>query len=275
MQATAKATMLIIVLFLLTQIIGFLILEGYRQKDFPFGLEPPLQGQKTSYVPLLIGLFFATGLALVIIHWNAIRLWQYWFLLSVFVCLLIAFAAFVPTIIALIGAILLSYGKVFRPNIWLQNITEPFMYGGLAAIFVPLLTLPTIMILLIIIALYDIIAVYKTRHMITLADFQRKTNLFVGFHITYAQEKVHHKLPTLANKDVRQVMLGGGDIGFPLLFTGVIYLQAGFIPAFIVSVCAAAGLLLLFSIAKTKKYYPAMPFVVTGCFIGYGLILLL
>lgn len=272
MHQITKATILLISLFLLTQIVGFFILEGYRQKDLPLGLEPPLQGQKTSYLPLLVGLLVATGLALVLIHFNALRIWQYWFFISVFVCLLIAFAAFVPTIIALIAALALSYSKVFHPHLWIQNVTEIFMYGGLAALFVPLLTITTVFIFLGVIAVYDIIAVYKTRHMVTLADFQRKTNLFAGLQVTYGQEKVHHKLPLLEKKESREILLGGGDVGFPLLFTGVIYLQAGFIPAFFVSLCAAAGLAVLLRRAKAKKYYPAMPFVVIGCFIGYGLL---
>ena len=68
---------------------------------------------------------------------------------------------------------------------------------------------------------------------------------------------------------VSEAMLGGGDIGFPLLFSGVILKTLGLNQALIVSLCSALALLFLFIIAEKKKFYPAMPILSLGCLIGY------
>jgi len=44
--------------------------------------------------------------------------------------------------------------------------------------------------------------------------------------------------------------------------------------AFIVPFIVSLSLLFLLLISKKKKYYPAMPFLAVGCFIGYFLLLL-
>jgi Na+-translocating ferredoxin:NAD+ oxidoreductase RnfA subunit len=77
-------------------------------------------------------------------------------------------------------------------------------------------------------------------------------------------------------------VLGGGDIGFPLIFTGIVMtalimkhgLILGFFLSLIVTVCATIALALLFIMAEKDKFYPAMPFLSAGCFIGYLIVLM-
>ena len=66
-------------------------------------------------------------------------------------------------------------------------------------------------------------------------------------------------------------ILGGGDIGFPLLFAGVAMKVFGF-KALIVSGFATLSLLFLFWMSEKKKFYPAMPFLTAGCFLGYAVL---
>lgn len=71
-------------------------------------------------------------------------------------------------------------------------------------------------------------------------------------------------------------ILGGGDIAFPLLFSGVLFKTTGMIFApVITSITSMLALGLLFFYSQKKKFYPAMPFIATGLFIGYGIVLLL
>ncbi len=273
MKHNLKISLLLILLFIATHLIGFAILNSYTTQALPFNVQPPAIEQETSYIPLFIAILATTGLAMLLMYFNAIRMWRYWFVLSVWVCLTLAFAAFIHQLAATVLAALFAYLKIFKSNTYVHNATELFMYGGLAALFVPLLTLKSIAILLLLIAIYDLVAVYKTRHMITLAKFQTKTKLFAGLHIPYGKPTTK-KLPQL-KKAQKQAVLGGGDIGFPLLFSGVVFLQAGFFAALVTTLCAAASLFMLFCVAKKTKYYPAMPAVTLGCFIGYAIMLLL
>ena len=70
-------------------------------------------------------------------------------------------------------------------------------------------------------------------------------------------------------------MLGGGDIGFPLIFAGVLLKDMGLWQALIIPFFAAAGLSYLLFFSDEKKFYPAMPFIGAACFVGLGLIYLI
>ncbi|MEM4337110.1 MAG: hypothetical protein QXG86_03835, partial [Candidatus Woesearchaeota archaeon] len=74
--------------------------------------------------------------------------------------------------------------------------------------------------------------------------------------------------------------LGGGDIGFPLIFAGVTMkgliikmteFQSFFL-ASIICICATISLLILLIKSKKDRFYPAMPFISLGCFIGYAIV---
>ena len=78
-------------------------------------------------------------------------------------------------------------------------------------------------------------------------------------------------------------VLGGGDMGFPLIFAGVVMkglmlqeaFTSSFLKASIISVTTAVALLILLLNGQRNRYYPAMPFLSIGAVIGYFIILLL
>jgi len=271
MKHTFKVTSIILLLFLATQLLGLVIVKQYLPREtLPFNIEKPQIDEKTSFIPIFITIILATVIAIVLIRFSAIRLWKLWFFLSVLFTLVVAFSAFIPQVMALIIALILSLWKVLKPNIIVHNFTELFIYGGLAAIFVPVLSIFSVSVLLILISIYDMIAVWKTKHMISLAKFQAHSKTFAGLLIPYSlrlkKPKVKGKMKEVP---VRTAILGGGDIGFPLLFAGVVLKTSSFSNAFIISIFAALALMFLFAIAKKTKFYPAMPFIAVGCFIGY------
>ncbi len=256
MKHTAKVTVLLIALFLAAQFLGLLILKPYmvEEKPLPYNIERPQFEEKTSFMWIFLIIILATVLGLFLAKLEATTLWKTWFFLSVIFTLSIALSSFIHQIIALVIAVVLAVFKVYFRNVIVHNITELFIYGGLAAIFVPILSISSISILLIIISVYDYIAVRKTKHMITLAKFQTKIKIFAGLVIPYGKNK--------------EAILGGGDIGFPLIFTGVAMNTLG-MKAIIIPFFAAAALTILFLNSEKKKFYPAMPVLTAGCFIGY------
>jgi len=77
-------------------------------------------------------------------------------------------------------------------------------------------------------------------------------------------------------------VLGGGDIGFPLIFAGVIMKDLmlqnpeiiGFLKALIIPIFVSLALLYLLTTSQKDKFYPAMPYLTVGCFIGYFAVIL-
>ncbi len=288
MKHSFKITVLLLLFFLLAQFIGLTILHLYIDqeetiaegktifKELPIGERPPLE-ERTSYFPVILAILIGTGFLWLLIRYKLVWLWKFWFLVAVIISLTIAFSALIKPEIALILALLLGIWKIFKPNFWVQNITELFVYGGLAAIFVPLFSLWSAIILLILISIYDAYAVWKSKHMIILAQSQTKAGMFAGLVLPYQITKsVPLKTKTKIKAiRVRTAILGGGDIGFPLIFAGVILKEFGLLSSLIIPLFAMAGLALLFWKAEEKKFYPAMPFISAGCFVGLGLICLI
>lgn len=288
MKHSLKITVLLLIFFLLAQFIGIAILYKYIDtdkstpeqkifKDLPFGERPPLD-EKTSYISVIISILIGTGLALLLIKYNLLWIWRFWFLIAIVSSLTVAFAAVLPGVVSLVIALGIGLWKIFKPNFWVQNLTELFMYGGLATIFVPLFNLWSISILMVLIAIYDAYAVWKSKHMITLATSQAKAKMFAGLLIPYTLEKTETTQRLVHSKaipqKVRTAVLGGGDIGFPLIFAGVVLKEIGVWQSLVIPLFAALGLGLLLWFSQEKKFYPAMPFIGAGCFIGLGAVFL-
>ena len=77
-------------------------------------------------------------------------------------------------------AISLAAWKILRPNVFIHNLTEVFIYGGIAALLVPIINLFSAFILLLLISIYDMYAVWKSKHMVSMAKFQSEAKVFAG-----------------------------------------------------------------------------------------------
>jgi presenilin-like A22 family membrane protease len=265
MKHNVKVITILVTLFFLAQVIGLIITQSYISEDtLPFELEKPELEEQTSFLTIFLFILIATGVGFLVLKMKLFTFWKIWFTLSVFFTLLISFGAFIPEMIAFALAILFALWKVFKPNKYVHNFTELFIYAAIAVIFAPLLTVITVSFLLALISLYDYIAVRKTKHMVTLAKMQSEVKGFAGLLVPYG-------------KDV--AILGGGDMGFPLLFAAVVMIQYDLgvldFRTYIIPICVAFMLTMLFLKGEKKKYYPAMPYLALGCVLGLGIVLLL
>lgn len=300
MKHPLVTTLLLLFLFVAAQIIGLSLVNisitgetttpaGEQELTYAttaIGERPDFRGYQ-SFLFLLIGVFVGTLLLLFLIRLKKVRIWQLWFFLAVFLSTAVAFGVVVDHLVAILLGALLAYLKVYRPNPIVHNITEIFMYGGIAVILVPLFDLVWIALVLVVISIYDVIAVNKTRHMVEMAKFQTEQRLFAGLMVPRGgavQGRPSKRTKRAKRATGGTAILGGGDIAFPLLFSGVVmeYLilrgvsQFGaLLNVFVITVTTTLALGLLFFLARNDRFYPAMPIVSLGCFLGYGIILLL
>ena len=271
MKHRLNITIFLLLIFLMAHLIGLTIINNYMpkktstgeviEKKLPLNIERPQIEEKTSFITIFIIIIFSTLIALLLMRFNAMKLWKLWFFISITLTITIALNAFIPQYLALAIGIIAALIKVLKPNIIVNNLAELFIYGGLAAIFVPILNLFSITILLILISIYDFYAVFKSKHMIKLAKFQTKSKIFAGINIPY-------KFKEAKKEKVTTAILGGGDIGFTLFFSGVVLKEFSFLSAVIVSLATSLALLSLFLYSKKGKFYPAMPVLTLGCFLG-------
>jgi presenilin-like A22 family membrane protease len=302
MKHNFNITLTIILLFFLSQFFGLVIIDGYIDHQtttetgnitytaLPMNLERPEVEESISYMYIITAVLIATAIVYLLFKFKKTNWWRTWFFLAVFLGLTIAFNVFLGTYIAAALALILAFYKVFRQNIIVHNITELFIYGGIAAIFVPIMNLQSIAILLVLISIYDMIAVWQSKHMIKLAKFQTGAKAFAGISLPYALKKGKAKFIRQVKKSeknlkkvkVKSAILGGGDIIFPLIFAGVIlktimltneYL-IGFLKTLTIPIFVSIALFLLLIKAKKDKFYPAMPFLSLGCLAGFIVMLI-
>ena len=296
MKHNFKVTAILVIMFLITQIIGLYVVSSYNNGiDLPYGMEPPEElEQEPQGIQIIIAFIIAITLFFVLIKINAetfIKLWYYTVtvlaiglsLTVIFIRLnLINHASF----IALLIAIPFAYYKIFKKHLIIHNLTELIVYPGIAAVFIPLINVTWIIILLFLISIYDIWAVWQTQFMQKMAKYQiNKLQFFTGFFIPYADKKEKTKIrmirekyankPKLmeqkfnkANIRVSLAILGGGDVIFPIITAGVFYKYFGLNSAYMIIGSSTLVLLFLFTIARKGKFYPAMPFITIGIYLG-------
>ncbi len=251
----------------------------------PYNLERPKLEESTSYIWIISAIIIGTLLLLLLIKFKKMSLWKLWFFLAVFSTMSIAFSAFIPHTLAAVLAFTLALMKIYKPATIIQNLTEIFIYGGLAAIFVPVLNLFAAFALLTLISIYDIIAVRHTKHMVTLAKFQAKSSVFAGLFIPYWEKGniASKEKGIIQKKGSRIAVLGGGDIGFPLLFAGVVMKEmmlnnpelTSLLKTLIIPIFVSLALFYLLAKGKKDQFYPAMPYLTVGCVIGYLVVLVI
>lgn len=316
MKHNLRITFILLAMFVVTQFIGLYVI-----KADPFHIEKEINGtiQKVSnpalswieppeikeqsdfnlyFGSIIIAFVFAIGLLFLLTRFKISFILRTWFFLVVILALFISLSAILPkrlvfTIIALFVAIALAFVKIYQRNFVVHNLTELFIYPGIASVFVPILNFWTVMALLVLISIYDMWAVWHSGIMQKMAKFQiNELKIFSGFFVPYISKKLRMQMKRMkkmkgknkGNKNIKVnlAILGGGDVVFPIITAGVVLMAdkifipftniqlftGGIIPALFVITGATLGLAFLFSISEKKKFYPAMPFITGGIFLG-------
>jgi len=302
MKHNLRITAIILAMFILTQFIGLYIVNHYSTTkvidgsvvevsapSLPFGLETPELKENREFnqifVSILIAFIIAISLLFLLTKLKARFILKLWFFVVVVIALIISFTAVLPVIkyaliMALVIALPLAFIKIYGKNFLVHNITELFIYPGIAAVFVPILNIYTIIALLIIISIYDMWAVWRSGIMQKMAKYQmNKLKIFSGFCVPYLSKKMRSKIQKMKKSmtkselkkkkiKVNVAILGGGDVIFPIIAAGVMLKTLGLASALFVIAGATIGLSCLFFLAQKKKFYPAMPFISAGIFAG-------
>ncbi len=239
-----------------------------------------------AVVMVLFSVLIGTSFVLLIVKFNQLKAWKGFFFFAVFFSITIAVGVFVRWEIAAAVGLALSFLKMWKRNPVIHNTTEILIYTGIAVLFAPLFEPLWVIVLLLAISVYDAFAVWKSKHMIKMAEFQIKSDIFAGLSIPYKKrDKIKKSSVSAGSKGgLTQAILGGGDVAFPLIFAASVMeslIRLGnigspvFLKTLLIPIFTAIALLGLFIYGKRGRYYPAMPFVTLGCLVGYGVILLL
>jgi len=183
---------------------------------------------------------------------------------------LITLSLWMLDIFALILIAILIFGWLRNPTVLLHNLCMIFGIAGIGSLLG--LQIPPLIIVFLLIAfsVYDFIAVYKTKHMIKMAKEMIEAGAILAMIVP---PRISDFLADL--KEVkpggRFLILGGGDIAFPLLLCTSL-VPEGILNSSIVAIFALIGLFAsfwFFISQKIRQPIPALPPIALFSIIGF------
>ncbi|MFH1787859.1 MAG: presenilin family intramembrane aspartyl protease [Candidatus Altiarchaeota archaeon] len=247
----------LVVIYLLVQALGLAvgagmitgIKEGVIEPAVPQGESPKTSINIFAYVvafTAVLLILFKLGLDIIITVVTYFALYA-----GVFITFttLMGDAGFIASIPYYITSLIL------RKNTVISNLTLVFTIAGIGGFLGASLAVFPALLLILILSAYDLIAVFGTKHMVTLA--------------TKAKGKIPFMF-LIPVKD-RQLGLGTGDLTIPLVFTVSVLRDYTLAHATLTSLGGLAGLTILFNHALKKEGtpLPALPPITIGLFLGY------
>jgi len=297
-----------IIIFILSQGFTFLVIShenAFLKKDNLYVPTQPAQaitiwpGQVTSpsgqvtqapavssLGPILIYFFVVVailGIILFTIPLSALKtvfkiIFGFLFGWSAFVVSII----WLPLIASIAIAVIISSFWFLNPRVWLHSVVMMVAMVALGEVFGRFISPWTAMILLIILAVYDFLAV-RFGYMLWMAQKLSESSTLPAFIIPYRFSGWNS---SLKESDVTGIIeeksgerkysiLGGGDIGFPILLVSSVYFAHGFNDAIIVAVFSLVGLISVYGIQARflkGKAIPALPPIAVLSLIGLVLV---
>ncbi|HZX19881.1 MAG TPA: presenilin family intramembrane aspartyl protease [archaeon] len=262
----------LIFIFLITQAIGLWTANFLIQENIKTTIVTDNPDDAENGVALIIWIIFTSAVLIVLIKFAPD--WLLGIILKIFESMAIfgtTIIVLLPTrvldeIILGIATLLVIVRIIFSKNIWLRNISSTIAAAGAGALIGVSLGIFPVLLFIVLLSVYDYIAVFKTKHMVTLAKGVTKKNL----SFTYA-------LPTKEH----QFELGTGDMVIPLAFAASVLGATSktipepynFIPSIAILIASLAGLIITLNYAslKTGRALPALPLQTILMLIAFGL----
>jgi len=184
-----------------------------------------------------------------------------------------------PSAVAYATAAIAGLAWLFLARIWLHNILLLIALSAAGAIFGFIFAPWAFMIFMLIIAVYDLLAV-RFGFMVWMADKLSETTSLPAFIFPRALKDWRLKLSTVHFNELKEKessereysILGGGDIGFPLMLTVSVFYISDLAGALVVGVFGLVGLVGAFLIQVwwlKGKPMPALPPIAFFSLIGF------
>ncbi len=248
-----KVFLLLGIVFVIGEGLGLLVANnlialGIKSEPLTGNMNNPLEA-----IYLIVIILLMTSLILVLLKYKKQRkfLWLFEFL-AVFATGTIVLGSFLPyddLLVLAIMIIILAVRYTHRENIFIRDFVGIIAIAGAGAVIGISFGLIPVILFVILLSIYDFIAVFKTKHMVELGKKVTKQNL--AFTIAMPTKK-------------HTFELGNGDLVIPLIVASSVFANGFFVNNFLVAILCLIGsfigLVLSIYIVSTKKIaLPALP----------------
>ena len=193
--------------------------------------------------------------------------YRFLFYTSVFVGTLMVFASVFPVTVSLPVSALFVIGLILVPVVWLHNLVVIVASIGIGAVIGVESQWPTVAGLMALLSVYDVIAVYVTKHMVDVAHNMLKARAIFAL-IVPDDRRDFRALISRVSPGAGFVILGGGDVIFPMILACSVFAVSP-IAANGVVIGSTIGLMVNNILLRaTKRALPALPLIAIGAVLG-------
>lgn len=231
-------------------------------------------------IAYFFGMVVVLALILFIIPLSKLRLvFRILFTLMFAWGIFIVIALILPPAAAYPLAIIAGIAWLFWARVWLHDLLLLITLSGAGSVFGFLFSPWTFMIFMLIIAVYDVVAV-RFGFMVWMADKLSESATLPAFIFPKKIRDWKLNLKNVRVGDLKKEesdrreysILGGGDIGFPLMLAVSVFFETDLVSAVLVGVFALMGLMSAFLIQSfwlRGKPMPALPPIAFFSLIGF------
>ncbi len=256
------------------------LLVAFREKEFVEVNQFP-SPQVALHLPIayFFGAVVVIGAALFLIPVSKLRIIfriVFVFLLSwgMFIVLGLTSPLFVAAPVALAAGLV----WLFRPKVWLHNLFLLFALVSVGLVFGFLLSPWTAIAFMLVISVYDVLSV-RFGYMMWMARRLSQSDVLpafviprtiAGWNLSLREAGFKRLFEDRAEREFS--ILGGGDIGFPLLMSVSVFFAYGFAGASMVAAFSVGGLIAAYwiqSLFLKGRPMPALPPISVASLIGF------
>ena len=278
MSESSKIPVLVMLFFVMVvQILALAITPAISASGNRVFEDPTSIANPFAYM-LLILLF--TGLLLLAMRLKREWIIRVFILLSIAVSIYYVMAAFMSPLLALVPTLVIMLLLHFYPEWYIIDAFGILVCAGISSLFGVSMTIPPALLLLVVLAVYDAISVYKTRHMISLAEGAIKIKAPLLFVVPKSRDysfRIDQEISNSPEDTTKRgaFFLGLGDAIIPtiLVISASWSLPAGGFYGLSLPVLGAMlgtylGFLLLMTTSRDRPQ-AGLPFLNSGVILGF------
>lgn len=247
-----KIFLILITIFVITQTLGILVANnllslGIKSSPITGDMNNPLEAIYLIFIILLM----TTIILWIIKHKKQKKFLWLFEGIAIFATSTIVLGSFLKNdfVVFIFVLIILAYRYTHKQNILFKNFVSIIAIAGAGSLIGVSLGVIVVIIFMILLSIYDFIAVFKTKHMIELGKNVVKQNL--AFTITMPTKK-------------HSFELGNGDLIIPLILATSIIANGFFNNNFLVAILCLIGSLIgliisIYLVSIKKISLPALP----------------
>lgn len=225
-----------------------------------------------TVLDVLIMLAVGTAFTLIFLRFSKSALpYKIIFLLVMFFGMQSFFSLFLSDFAAAGVAFLLILARIFTPFILVHNVVLVLGVSAVGAMLGMSLNPWAAVFVLLLLSVYDYVAVYKTKHMVKMAKEMIERGAVFALILPEKPGHYIEQAPKIKGPQEGIFFLGAGDLVFPLVMSASA-LSVGLANAIITAVFSVFGLFFthfLFSVQEKREPMPALPPIALLTIIGF------